>query len=604
MNDQALIIRFVIISLIVGLIVRLFFLQVAGDDYKLAAENNIVQKTVRYPYRGLIYDRNNQLIAHNDPIYDLMIVPKDVSVKDSSVVIELLDLEPGEFGERFAQARRFSYSLPSVFDKQISPLQFAAIQDELSKLRGFYTQTRTYRAYNHSTMSNALGYVGEISGRQLQRDSTNYYKSGDYVGINGLERQYEKELRGSRGISYQMVNVRGIVQGQFRDGTYDTVPTPGKDIQITIDLSLQQYAEKLMENKRGSVVAIEPSSGEILAFVSAPDYDPSLLTGRQFSQNYVALQQDSLKPLFNRPIQAMYPPGSMFKTVQSLIAMQEEVLRPTERIYNDNSLIGDLAPPGEYDVVKAITYSSNNFFYQVFRRVILSGEDENQYIDSRIGLEKWRDYLVKFGLGVELDLDLPGEKAGYIPTLERYDRIYGTNRWRFSNIYSLSIGQGELLVTPLQMANLGAILANKGFFFTPHLVRSIEGIPTQKSRNAVGIDQKYYPVVLDGMEKVIQTGSGIRAYIPDIAICGKTSTVENPPYPDHSGFMGFAPKEEPKIAIAAYVENAGQGGRAAASTASLLIEYYLRGEITRPWLEDYVLKGVFTNARREATEQD
>ncbi len=604
MNDRAIIIRAVFLLIITGLVLRLFFLQVVADDYKLAAENNIVQKITRYPYRGLIYDRNDELIAHNDPIFDLMIVPKEVVPGDSSILIDLLDLKPGDFSERFQAAKRYSYGLPSVFDKQMDPQSFAKIQDKIGGIKGFYVRTRTYRAYNHATMSNALGYVGEITANMLRQDTTGYYKGGDYVGINGLEKAYEKELRGTRGVSYKMVNVRGIVEGDFRDGEYDTIPQPGKDIQITIDLGLQQYAEKLMQGKRGSIVAIEPSSGEVLAFVSAPFYDPSLLTGRQFGKNFESLQKDSLKPLFNRPIQAMYPPGSMFKTVQSLIALEEGVLRPSERIYNDNSLIGDLAPAGEYDVQRAITYSSNNFFYQVFRRVILQGADPNQYIDSRIGLEKWREYLMKFGLGVSLGLDLPGEKTGYIPSLARYDRMYGTNRWRFSNIYSLSIGQGELLVTPLQMANLGALLANRGFFYEPHLVKEIDNREINRVRKDVGIDERYFPVVIDGMEKVIQTGSGIRAFLPDIAICGKTSTVENPPYPDHSGFMGFAPKEDPQIAIAVYVENAGQGGRAAASAASLLIEYYIRGEISRPWLEDYVLTGIFTDARREATESD
>ena len=602
MKEQSLIIRFLVILLIGSLITRLFFIQVLADDYKLAAENNIVQRIVEYPYRGLIYDRNENLIAHNDPIYDLMVVPKEVDAEDSTHLISLLKLEAGEYTERMRKARRYSTLLPSTFDTQISPTQFAEIQDQIGKARGFYIRTRTYRSYNYATMSNALGYVGEISSRMLSADTSGFYRGGDYVGISGLERAYEHQLRGKRGTTFKMVNVRGLVQGDFRDGSFDTLPEPGKNIQITLDLELQQYAERLMENKRGSVVAIEPSTGEILAFVSSPGYDPSLLTGRQFSENFRILQNDSLKPLFNRPIQAMYPPGSMFKTVQSLVALQEGVVRPFERIYNDNSLIGDLAPPGEYDITKAITYSSNNFFYQVFRRVILKGDNKNQYLNTRVGLEKWREYLNKFGLGRKLELDIPGERSGYIPTLERYDRIYGTNRWRFSNIYSLSIGQGELLVTPLQMANLGAILANRGHYIQPHLVKAVDGQAVELVRNEVGVDPQHYDVVINGMEKVIQQGSGIRAFIADIPICGKTSTVENPPYPDHSGFMGFAPKENPQIAIAAYVENAGQGGRAAAGTASLLIEYYIKGEISRPYLEKYVLNGIFSNARRETTE--
>lgn len=604
MNERSLIIKAIVILAFLVLIVRLFFIQVINEDYKLAAENNIIQKITKYPYRGLIYDRKGTLIAHNSPIYDLMIIPREVQLQDSVKIKRFLKLEEGEFTAKWKEARKYSYSLPSQFQTQISPEEFAFIQDEISTLRGFHFQTRTYRDYDHRSLSNALGYVGEISAKMLRDDTSKYYRGGDYVGINGLEKYYEKELRGKRGVSYKMVNVRGLVEGDFRKGQYDTLPQPGQDLQLTVDLSLQRYAEKLMENKVGSVVAIEPSTGEILTFVSAPNYDPVLLTGRKFSKNFQALSTDSLKPLFNRPIQAMYPPGSMFKTVQALVAMEEKVLSPIEEIYCDNTLIGDLAPPGVYDVRKAITLSSNNFFYKVFRRVILQGEDKNQYIDTRIGLEKWKKYINLFGLGVSLGLDLPGEKAGYIPTLNRYDRMYGTNRWRFSNIYSLSIGQGELLVTPLQMANLGALLANRGYFYQPHLVKMVHGKPTENERIDVGIDPEYFSVVIDGMESVIQYGSGIRAYIPDIAICGKTSTVENPPYPDHSGFMGFAPKEDPQIAIAVYVENAGQGGRAAASTASLLMEYYIKGEITRPYLEDYVLKGNFFNARRKTISED
>lgn len=599
MNERGLIIKVLFILIIVSLVIRLFTIQVITDDYKLAAQNNIVQKIVQYPYRGLIYDRNQQLIAHNDPIYNLMIVPKEVDLEDSIAVIQLLSLDDGEFSDRYKRARKFSSSLSSIFEDQIAPEVFAKIQDDLSQLKGFYIQTRTYRSYNHPSLSNALGYVGEISGRMLRSDTSNYYRSGDYIGINGIEKSYEKALRGKRGVTYKMVNVRGSVEGDFGEGRFDTLPLPGDGIQLTIDLELQKYAEFLLKGKVGSAVAIEPSTGEILAFVSSPNYDPSMLTGKKFSENFSLLQKDSLKPLFNRPIQAMYPPGSMFKAVQSLIALQERVVYPEEEIITDNTLIGDLAPPGVYNVKRAITLSSNNYFYKIFRRLILQGRHESQYIDSRIGLERWTEYVNQFGLGITLGLDLPGEKSGYIPTLNRYDQMYGNNRWKFSNIYSLSIGQGELLVTPLQMANLGALLANRGFYYTPHIVKKIgQDSAIVRDKNELGIDSAYFSVVIDGMENVIRAGSGIRAYIPDLPICGKTSTVQNPPYPDHSGFMGFAPKENPVIAIAVYVENAGQGGRAAASTASLLMEKHIKGKITRPWVEDYVLKGQFFNARK------
>lgn len=606
MNERGIAVRIIIILIILILIGRLFSIQVTNDTYKLAAENNIVQKRIEYPYRGLIRDRNGELIAYNAPIYSLVMVPRDFDLADSTKVKALLDLEPGEFAEQYARCRRFSYSKPSVFEEEIPPEQFAQIQDELSAIRGLSVETRTNRAYAIQSLGNTLGYVGEISASRLKEDTANYYRGGDYIGISGLEREYEPVLRGKRGVSYKMVNVRGIVEGDFREGQFDTIPEPGQDLEITIDLELQRYAEFLMAGKVGSVVAIEPSSGEILAFVSSPNYDPSLLTGRDFSKNYLNLNRDSLKPLFNRPVQAMYPPGSMFKTVQSLIALQEKVTYPREQIYSDNTLIGDLAPTGYYDIPKAIQFSSNNYFYKVFRRLIQRGEHESAFIDSRIGLESWAQYVRKFGLGVELGLDLPDEKKGSIPSIDVYDRVYGRNRWKFSNIYSLSIGQGELLVTPIQMANLGAILANRGYYYTPHFVRKIGADSVVRSnRNDLGIQSEHYEPVIEGMERVIQAGSGIRAYIPDIAICGKTSTVQNPPYPDHSGFMAFAPKDDPKIAIAVYVENAGQGGRAAAGTASLLIEKHVRGEITRPYLEDFILKGdFFFDARRKTTEEN
>jgi penicillin-binding protein 2 len=369
------------------------------------------------------------------------------------------------------------------------------------------------------------------------------------------------------------------------------------DLVSTIDLDIQEYAEKLLDGKVGSLVALEPSTGEVLSIVSAPFYDPNMLSGREFSQNFKILSSDTLVPLFNRPIMAMYPPGSMFKTVQALIALQEGVLNPDELIYSDGTLIGDLAPIGYYDLREGIQYSSNNYFYRVFRRVINHGTDPNPFMDARYGLAKWREYVIKFGLGIPLKIDLPNPKSGYVPSVEYYDRIYGENRWKFSNIYSLSIGQGETLVTPLQMANLASIIANRGFYFSPHIIKSIGDTGKPDSiyaiRNYVGIDSLNFIPVIDGMEQVIRNGSGRRAYMPDISVVGKTSTVENPHGPDHSGFLAFAPKENPRIAIAVYVENSGWGARAAASIASLVMEKYLTGDVKRKWLEEYVLKGDF-----------
>ncbi len=597
MDNRKIYIRAFVVLVSLVFLIKLFNIQVVSKSYKLAAENNIVQRIVEYPYRGLIYDRNHKFLVVNNPIYDLMIVPREVKVKDTARFCNLMGIDKDTFIEKYREARKYSMIKPSIFLKELSNIEFARIEDQLIDYSGFYIVARSARAYPHHSLANSLGYIGEISKRQLDADSTNYYHGGDYIGISGIEQKYEKQLRGQRGVQYKMVNVRGVVKGSFDDGQHDTLSVPGQNLVSSIDLDLQKYAEKLLDGKVGSLVAIEPSTGEILSIVSSPSYDPSLLSGRKFSSNFQKLQADTLVPLFNRPIMAMYPPGSMFKTVQSLIALQEKVITPSDEIYCDGSLIGDLAPTGYYNITKGITYSSNNFFFQVFRRIIEQGKDPNPYIDSRLGLQEWRKYVTKFDLGVTPVIDLPNPKGGFMPGIAYYDKYYGKDRWKFSNIYSLAIGQGETLVTPLQMANLASILANRGYYIDPHIIKSIGSTGLADSvfrlRHYVGIDSIYFKPVIDGMEGVVKEGSGRRAYIEDIPICGKTSTVENPHGADHSGFMAFAPKDHPKIALAVYVENSGWGGRAAASIGSLVIEKYLRGYITRQWLEDYVMKGEF-----------
>ncbi|MEQ9229682.1 MAG: penicillin-binding transpeptidase domain-containing protein [Cyclobacteriaceae bacterium] len=593
MTGRSIVIKGIIIGCGLLLAARLMFIQLLDPNYQRAAEDNVIQKIIEYPYRGLITDRDNHLLVFNSPVYDLLVVPNEVSIPDTARFLQMLEITQEEFDEAMFKAKKFSRKLPSVLLNQIANEHLARIQGDLLEYEGFFIQPRTVREYEYPGMSHVLGYVGEVSRRQILNDTTDYYRGGDYIGISGVEKEYEKDLRGERGVSYRLVDVDRVAKGKFRDGDYDTLPRPGQNVQLTLDLELQRYAEKLMEGKIGSVVAIEPKTGEILAFVSSPDYNPSLLSGKKLGKNYGELERDSLKPLFNRALQAMYPPGSMFKTVQSLIALQEGVVDADQQIYCKGDLIGDLAPVGYYDIKRAITYSSNNYFFIAFRRTMLQNEDPNMFVDSRIGLSKWRDYVTRFGLGNRLGIDIPNEQPGFVPTVDYYDRVYGTRRWKFSNIYSLSIGQGELLVTPLQMANLGALLANRGYYYTPHLMKRV-GNETSLGfeRNEVGIDSIHYRSVFEGMEQVVTIGSGRRAYVKDLQICGKTSTVENPGY-DHSGFMGFAPLDDPKIAIAVYVENAGWGGRAAAATAGLVIEKYLRGEVSRQWMENYVLKGDF-----------
>ena len=599
MKTRILGIKVFIILTIFVLSLRLFSIQIMETNYKEKANRNVIQRVIEYPYRGLVFDRNGKLLMYNNPIFDLEITPKNVDLSDSLLVKELLSMTQKEFDQAYLDANSFSRHLPSVFYKQMSNEKFASFQDKMVDLRGFNVKTRTTRGYAEKGMANILGYVGEVTRSYLKLDTTGYYKAGDNIGITGIEKTYESSIRGLRGVKYHNVDVQGINMGSFKNGAYDTLSRPGLNLILTIDANLQEYAEKLMEGKIGSLVAIDPSSGEILALVSAPSYDPSLLSGRGFSKNFATIQADSLKPLFNRPLQAMYPPGSMFKTVQALIALEQKQVQVDEIITVNGQLIGDLAPAGRYDIVRALTKSSNNYFFKVFRRVIQQGEYLSPFIDSRIGYNNWRNFVLQFGFGNTLNIDLPNEKLGFIPSLEFYDKIYGKERWKFSNIYSLSIGQGELLVTPLQMANLGVILANRGHYHTPHLVRKVgtEVLDFSQKKN-IDIDKRHFETVLDGMQALVSV-PGSRAYIPDLIYCGKTSTVENPRGLDHSGFMGFAPRVDPKIAIAVYVENAGWGARAALSTASLIIEKHINGSVKKEWLENYVLMGDFEDEEPE-----
>ncbi|MDE0470732.1 MAG: penicillin-binding transpeptidase domain-containing protein [Ekhidna sp.] len=591
MTGRPLIINFLIVLMALIFILRLFYIQIIEEDYKVDAENNVIQKITQYPFRGLIYDNNDNLITFNSPVYDLMVVPQEVNIIDTARFCKLLEITTEEFQGQISKAKRYSKILPSKFQEQIPDELFAKVQDQLINYPGFYVLPRTIRSYNTRSMANVLGYIGEVSSGFLTDDNSGYYKSGDYVGIGGVERSYEDMLRGRRGVNYKIVNVQGVIKDVYKNGNFDTVSVAGEDLYLTIDLELQQYAEKLMDGKVGSVVAIEPQSGEILALVSAPSYDPQLLSGRNLSKNFLLLEQNENKPLFNRPLQARYPPGSMFKTIQGIIAMHEKVVKPDEIIITDGTNIGDLAPPGPYTMTKAIQKSSNNYFYLIMKRVVERGMEESQFLDTRIGFEKWRNYVAAFGLGERLGVDMPNENNGNIPSVEWYDKLYGVERWKYSNIASLSIGQGELLVTPLQIANIGAILANRGYYVTPHIVAKIGDWPNPNiEKRTLPFSSDLYEVIVDGMEKVIRLGSGRRGYMDSLKLAGKTSTVQNPHGEDHSGFMGFAPLDDPQISIAAYVENAGQGGRAAVSVASLLAEKYVFGQISRPWLEDYVVK--------------
>lgn len=598
MNDQRPQLIIVTIFLVgIVLLIKLFSIQVLDDSFLKKAERNAIQRVVDHPYRGLIYDRNGKLLVYNNPIFDLMLVPKEFELQDTTKFCELFGIEKEALIEGYNAAKKYSWVKPSPLIKQISTTDFAKIQDFLIDYPGLFITTRSVRSYPEPIGSHALGYIGEISGPRLEKDTTGYYVQGDYVGLSGMERFYENELRGVKGVKYKMVNVRGIDKGSFKDGEYDTASHEGSNITSTIDLELQKYGEYLMQGKTGSVVAIEPKTGEILAMISAPFYDPNELTGADFGKNYQKLNTTTTKPLFNRPVMAMYPPGSIFKIVQSLIGLQEGILTSETTYACNRSLVACHNHPSPVDLFGAIRNSCNPYYHQAFRKIINREVSSNTFTDTQIGLDQWRDKVAKFGLGSTLGIDMGGERGGDIPSSQYYDRIYGEGRWKYSTIYSLSIGQGELQVTPLQMANLAAIFANKGYYYTPHLIKAMDGdatkIPAEfQQRHDVGVDAKHFDLIQDAMAAAIY-GTAARAVISDIELAGKTGTAQNPHGEDHSVFIAFAPKNDPKIAIAVYVENAGWGGRAAASTASLMIEKYIRGEVQRTALQDYVLAGNF-----------
>jgi penicillin-binding protein 2 len=598
MKDQRPVVILIIIFLVSAiLLVKLFMIQVLDDSFMKKAERNAIQRIVDHPYRGLVYDRNGKLMVFNNPIFDLMVVPKEFNIQDTAQFCQLFKISKEDLIAGYSAAKKYSSVKPSPLIKQISTTDFARIQDFLVDYPGLFIMTRSVRSYPLPSASHALGYIGEINGNQLEKDTLKYYSQGDYVGLSGLEKFYENELRGRKGVKYKMVNVRGIDKGPFKDGEYDTASVAGKNITSTIDLELQRYGEMLMNGKTGSVVAIEPKTGEILAMISAPFYDPNELTGAEFGKTYKKLNNDKAKPLFNRPIMATYPPGSIFKIVQSLIGLQEGILTPSSTFACNRSLVACHNHPSPVDLFGAIRNSCNPYYHQAFRQIINQEVSTNTFKDTEIGLNSWREKVLKFGLGGPLGLDMSGEKGGDIPSSKLYDRVYGQGRWKYSTIYSLSIGQGEMQVTPLQMANLAAIFANKGYYYTPHLVKAIDGDASQipgkfQIKHEVGIDAHHFDLIQDAMAEALY-GTANRAIIKDLVIAGKTGTAQNPHGEDHSVFIAFAPKDNPKIAIAVYVENAGWGGRAAASTASLMIEKYIKGEITRPELQEYVLAGNF-----------
>lgn len=578
-------------------------LQVLDTKYKEQAKRATLDKNILYPSRGLVWDRNNKLLVTNTPLYDIDVIYRNVKHIDTSEFCKLLQIDESTFVSALNKdwsKPQYHKSVPFTFLQKIKPEQFTVFQEHLYKFPGFYPKLRNIRSYPHTYAANVLGYLGEVNQSQIDRENS-LYKAGDYIGVNGIERKYEEYLKGRKGITYVLKDNLGREVGTYENGRLDSLATPGDDLYTSLDLDLQGYAEELLKNKRGSVVAIEPSTGEILAMVSAPSYDPNLIAlDKNRGVAFDSLLRDTInRPFLDRSTMALYPPGSIFKPIMSLIALQKGILYANKTIYCDGEYELDSrglsvqkchAHPTPYNLGIALEHSCNSYFYQTMRDFV----NQYGYQSPGKGLDTLVNYLFDFGLGKSLGADVISENDGYLPDSKFYDKVYRreVNGWRATYILSVGIGQGELQVTTLQMANLASIIANRGYFYTPHIVKAFstkrEIDPKYETKHTVRINKEHFDPVILGMYKAVTTGTAYAGYVPGLDICGKTGTSENPFGKDHSVFFGFAPMNNPKIAIAVYVENAGWGGAIATPIGSLVIEKYLNGEISerRKYLEN------------------
>ncbi len=612
MKDAFIRRKYAIISLIMlaslSLIVRLFIIQVVKDSYRLSADNNVLRYVTQYPSRGLIYDRNEKLIVFNQAAYDLMVIPAQTLEIDTIGLCNLLGISKELFRERMTAAVNYSRRASSVFLEQISDKTYARLQEKMFLYPGFDVQPRTLRKYTKPVAAHILGYVSEVDEAVIRKDT--YYKPGDYIGKSGIEEAYEKELRGKRGVKIYLVDVYSRIKGSYANGNMDTLAVQGADIISGIDLDLQEYGELLMQNKSGSIVAIEPKTGEVLTLVSSPNYDPGLLVGRIRSENFLKLQADTImQPLFNRALMASYPPGSAFKPINGLIGLQEKVISAQTLFGCDNGYLFVACHSHEspLNLTGAIMNSCNSYFCQTFRRVL----ENPKYNSIAEAYNKWKEFLTEFGFGDKLGTDFVNELTGFIPSPGYYDKYHGKDKWKALNIISLAIGQGEIGTTPLQMANMTAAIANRGYYYTPHIVKSIGSghtiDPRFLTRHMINIDSANFEKIVLGMEAAVNGGEGATATVAalkDIIVCGKTGTAQNPHGEDHSVFVAFAPKDDPKIAIAVYVENVGFGSTFAAPVASLMIEKYIRGEISNKLLEKRVIEFNIIDKISESEKQD
>jgi len=590
----------VLIALIYA--IRLFDLQLNDERYKKSADSNAFLKKTVFPSRGLIYDRNGELVVYNQPAYDVMLIPRDVQPFDTADFCETIHITPEQLRKRFEDMRDrrlnpgYSSYTPQRLITQLSSQDYGRLQEKLYRFPGFFIQKRILRQYNYATAANVLGNLREVSSADIKNDD--YYSPGDYTGDLGVERSYEQYLRGVKGVEILIRDARGRIQGRYENGAHDVEPVSGRDLKLSLDIKLQQYAESLMVGKRGAVVAIEPKTGEILCMVSSPGYDPRLLVGRPRGENYKKLVQDESLPLYDRALSGKYPPGSTFKPTQGLILLQEGIittstLYPCFHGYISGGLrVGCHAHGSPLPLKPALQTSCNAFFCWGFKNMI---DRRSKYGSSANALEVWKNHLVSMGYGYALGVDLPHESRGFLPNSQFYSKYYGEGHWSANTVISVAIGQGEILATPLQIANLSATIANRGWFITPHAVKEIQDtvLPGKLlERRRPTIDEKWYSDVAEGMRMAVTGGTCRRAAIPGIDVAGKTGTAQNPHGKDHSAFMGFAPYDDPKIAVAVYVENGGFGAVFGVPIGSLVMEKYLTDSISpqRKYMEEQMLK--------------
>ncbi|OAD92074.1 penicillin-binding protein 2 [Aequorivita soesokkakensis] len=583
---------------------RLFYLQVYDASPDSLSQNSAIKVMYDYPQRGYMFDRNMKLLVSNQPSYDVMVVPRDVKPLDTLEFCSLLKITKEEFIEILEKAKTYSPRLPSVVIPQLNKADYASLSEKMYKYEGFYIQRRSLREYQVDHSANVMGYIAEVNNAIIEKNP--YYQMGELIGTAGVEKEYEDVLRGVKGVKYIQKDRFNRDIGPYKEGIFDTLPERGNDVQLTIDAVLQKYGEELMIHKRGGIVAIEPSTGEILALITAPSYDPSLLVGRDRSKNFTKLWYDTIgKPLYDRVLMGEYPPGSPFKTLTALIGLHEKAVDTLDKFYcyhgfrYGNRTLGCHNHPSPLAMVGGIANSCNAYFCNVYKRII------DKYPTPQEGIDAWRNDLMSFGLGDFLGYDLPSGKRGNIPTSKYYNKIHDFPAHNWSSLATISnaIGQGEVLLTPMQMANFTAAIANRGYYYTPHIIKNIVGpdtIPQKfKEKHYTTVEPENFKPVVEGMYQVYQRGTASSIQIPGIEICGKTGTAENftkidgkrVQLTDHSIFVAFAPKDNPKIAIAVFVENGYWGSRWAGRIAGLMIEKYLKGEITRTDMEKYVLEG-------------